>query len=65
MDIVPHVMGPSRLNHGNSQCRFCLATDLEIRYALGPHCETRALQAQEQPADNVIPFPTTQREPAK
>ena len=35
----PHVYGPTRLNHGNAQCRYCLATDLEILYALDPnHC---------------------------
>ena len=32
-----HVMGPSRLNHGNAQCINCLATDLELR-VLGPVC---------------------------
>ncbi|MEB3089982.1 hypothetical protein [Parvimonas sp. M20] len=33
-----HKMGPSRLNHGNQQCEYCQATDLEIKFALGPDC---------------------------
>lgn len=33
-----HVMGESRLNHGNAQCVNCHATDLEIEHALGPVC---------------------------
>lgn len=37
-NIGTHVMGPSRLNHGNAQCVNCAATDLEIRLALGPDC---------------------------
>jgi len=34
----PHLMGPSRLNHGAQQCVNCLATDREIAFALGPDC---------------------------
>ena len=33
-----HIMGPSRLNHGLSQCIKCGATDREIAFALGPVC---------------------------
>ncbi|NLS27966.1 hypothetical protein S2M10_29680 [Sphingomonas sp. S2M10] len=33
-----HKMGPSRVNHGNAQCVYCHATDLEIALALGPVC---------------------------
>jgi hypothetical protein len=38
MNIGTHVMGPSRLNHGESQCVNCLATNREIQLALGPNC---------------------------
>lgn len=34
----PHVWGPSYLGHGNKQCTYCLVTDLEAEYALGPYC---------------------------
>lgn len=32
-----HKMGPSGLNHGNLQCQYCKATDLEIKY-IGSTC---------------------------
>lgn len=37
-----HEWGPSRLNHGNQQCKNCNCTDLEARYALGDECPGRA-----------------------
>lgn len=33
-----HVMGPTTLNHGESQCVNCKATNREIDLALGPVC---------------------------
>lgn len=33
-----HVMGPTALNHGESQCINCKATNREIDLALGPVC---------------------------
>lgn len=41
--IGTHVMGPSRLNHGESQCVNCHATDREIRLVLGPNCDNAPL----------------------
>lgn len=33
-----HIMGPTTLNHGESQCVNCKATNREIDLALGPVC---------------------------
>jgi hypothetical protein len=38
-----HKMGPNTLNHGNQQCVYCKATDLEITHALGPLCPSAPL----------------------
>lgn len=48
--MASHDMGPSRLNHGLTQCRKCHATDREIALALGPNC----------PVDDLIPEPAPQ-----
>lgn len=33
-----HTWGPSRVGHGNKQCTYCLVTDLEAQFAIGPYC---------------------------
>lgn len=33
-----HVWMPSTLNHGTLQCRRCLVTDKEAKFAIGPYC---------------------------
>jgi hypothetical protein len=32
-----HVWGPSRVNHGEAQCIYCLMTNREA-WVLGPYC---------------------------
>ncbi len=49
-----HEWGPSRLNHGNFQCKGCGCTDLEARYALGDDCPGQTDVQKAQPVFQVI-----------
>jgi hypothetical protein len=42
-----HLWGPSRLNHGNQQCRICLITDLEAQATGSVLCYPNKLTAME------------------
>lgn len=50
-----HKMGPSRVNHGLSQCEYCHATDREIAFALGPVCPSAPTVAADLPAGSDDP----------
>jgi hypothetical protein len=54
---VPHEYGPSRVGHGEAQCRWCLGTNRENAIISPNHCEVRAERGQKaspssKPVDN-------------
>lgn len=41
-ECVPHEYGPSRVGHGEAQCRWCLGTNRENAIIAPNHCDKRA-----------------------
>ncbi len=42
MDKVPHEYGPSKVGHGEAQCKWCFGTNRENAIIAPNHCDSRA-----------------------